>query len=366
MHVPFLKPDIRQADIDAASSVLAAGWLTRGPLTIDFEKKLAAFCGTAGASIVGSGTAAIHAALVAAGVTQDDEVITTPLSAVQTSNAVLYAGAKPVFADIDPKTGLIDIARIEERVTAKTKAILPVHYYGQMVDMRALSALAKKHDLVVVEDAAHALGAARDDVRPGEMSFAAAFSFHAAKQITSGQGGAVISNNETALAAVNAFCDSGVERVDGERRMTMLGFKYPITSFQVALLDGQLDRFPDAQAARRRVFDWYLAGFADVPNVRVLAHTYGEGHGCHVFTILVDPERRSAIRSSLKEAGVETALFHEPIHLEPYYRNAFSYRLGDFPHAERFGASLISLPTYPQLTEEEATHVIESVRRAVA
>lgn len=359
MKIPFLKPDIRASDIKNVAEAIRSGWLTRGPRTIAFEAEMAHYLGVASASMVASGTAALHSALAAAGIKEGDEVITTPISAVQTANAILYTGATPVFVDIAPSTGLIDLERIEEKITAKTKAIIPVHYYGQMVDMIRLAKIAKKHGIVIIEDAAHALEAVRDGNRPGALSFAAAFSFHAAKNMTAGQGGALVSNDTTVTEFTNAFCDSGIRRIDGARRSVMLGYKYPITSFQVALLEGQLTRLAANHKKRLAVFARYRAGLSKVTGITLIEDVPGSVHACHLFNVLVDPACRDAIRKDLSAAGIDTAVFHEVIHLEPYFKDRFGYKAGDFPHAERFAASLIGLPTYPGLTAREQSYIIK-------
>jgi dTDP-4-amino-4,6-dideoxygalactose transaminase len=261
--------------------------------------------------------------------------------------------------DIAPSTGLIDLERIEEKITAKTKAIIPVHYYGQMVDMIRLAKIAKKHGIVIIEDAAHALEAVRDGNRPGALSFAAAFSFHAAKNMTAGQGGALVSNDTTVTEFTNAFCDSGIRRIDGARRSVMLGYKYPITSFQVALLEGQLTRLAANHKKRLAVFARYRAGLSKVTGITLIEDVPGSVHACHLFNVLVDPACRDAIRKDLSAAGIDTAVFHEVIHLEPYFKDRFGYKAGDFPHAERFAASLIGLPTYPGLTAREQSYIIK-------
>src|SRR3989344_4218977 len=187
MKVQFLKPNLNETDIKEAAKVLKSGWITYGPKTKEFEEALKKHFKVGGAVFNSSGTAALHVALIAAGVRPGDEVVTTPLSYVATSNVILYVGAKPIFVDVEQNTGLIDVAAVRRAITKKTKAIIPVHLYGQMADMKKLAALAKKHNLAIIEDAAHSLESKRDGIMSGQKSFAAAFSFHAAKNITSGE-----------------------------------------------------------------------------------------------------------------------------------------------------------------------------------
>jgi len=351
MKVDFLKPGIRKEDIDRAVKSLKSGWLVPDKYTLEFEKKLGSYLGGE-AVMVSSCTAALHIALILAGVGKGDEVITTPLSWVATANVILYCGAKPVFVDVDPRTGLIDIDKI--KVTKKTKAVIPVHLYGQMVDMRRLRRKVGK--IHIIEDAAHALEAERDGICPGEKG-TACFSFHAAKNITCGNGGAIVSQDSEYATLLRRH---GVKNQDGKRVMLELGYKYEATDFQAALLIGQLDRVEETRLQRRRVFNRYRDAFEgkiDFPD-----EIENATHACHMFVIWVDPAKRDLIRQKLYKKGIQTSIHYEPIHLEPYYRE-MGFKAGMFPNTEKLGASTITLPTYA-LSKTKQDYVIKGVLNA--
>ncbi len=365
IHVPFLRPDIRDADIDRMNRSIRSGWLAHGSETAAFESALKGYLGVKDAVMVASCTAALHLSLIAAGVGEGDEVITTPLSWVSTSNVILYQRAVPVFADVEPATGLLDPAEVAKKITSKTKAIIVVHIYGQMADMRSLRSMADRHGIALIEDTAHALEAKRDGVRPAELGFSACLSFHVAKNITAGQGGAVVTNDEEAGRRMRLLRRDGVmNQPDGKRVMLDFGYKYDATDYQAALLRGQLERIDETHAMRRRVFDAYATAFA-ASGVRFASFPSSEGHAAHMFVIFVDPARRDGIRGALASRGVETSIHYAPIHLEPYYRQRFGFVDGDFPIAEALGASIITLPTYALLAEREQQHVIDAVVHAV-
>jgi dTDP-4-amino-4,6-dideoxygalactose transaminase len=347
MKVDFLQPGIRNEDILRAIKSLRSGWLVPDKYTLEFEKKLGQYL-RGEAVMTSSCTAALHIALIMAGVGKGDEVITTPLSWVATANVILYQGAKPVFVDVDPRTGLIDIEKIH--ITQKTKAVIPVHLYGQMVDMRALRRKVGK--VCIIEDAAHALEAERDGICPGEKGIAC-FSFHAAKNITCGNGGAIVSPDSEYATLLRRH---GVVNRDGKRVQMELGYKYESTDFQAALLIGQLKRIEETRMARRKVFNRYrdaFEGMIDFPD------EVPGTHACHMFVIWVDPKRRDKIRQKLYEKGIQTSIHYEPIHLEPYYRE-MGFKAGMFPIAEKLGSSTITLPTYA-LSKTKQDYVIKEV-----
>jgi dTDP-4-amino-4,6-dideoxygalactose transaminase len=345
MRIPFLKPGITRKDIDRAVESIKTGWLVNGDYTKQLEKGLEDYLGVPNVTVVSSCTAALHMALILAGVKEGDEVITTPMSWVATANVILYQKARPIFVDVD-ETGLIDISKIEEKITPRTKAIIPVHLYGQMVDMPRLKELADFYNLTIIEDAAHALEAKRE-VKPGQLGLAC-FSFHAAKNITSGQGGAIASSDKFMCELLRR---DGVTNIDGKRIMLELGHKYDMTDFQAALLIGQLERIEKTHELRKRVYERYAKEFGK---------TWQGTHACHMFTVEV--ENRDLIRKRLQEKGIETSIHYTPIHLEPYYQK-LGYKKG-FPVAERMGERIITLPTYP-MTNREQDYVIDNLRKEI-
>ena len=364
MSVPFLKPEVYASDVQRMVRCIESGWFTHGKYTDAFERKLAAHVRAESAVMVASCTAALHISLILAGIKEGDEVITTPLSYVATSNVILYQRAKPVFVDVDPDTGLIDAKKVEEKITKRTKAIMPVHLYGQMADMKKLNAIARKHKLVIVEDAAHAVEARRDGVAPGELGFTACFSFHTAKNLTSGQGGAITVQDKSLVSKIRLLRRDGVTNIGDRRRMLSFGYKYDATDLQAALLTGQMDRLRASHAKRRAVLVRYREGFAGT-KIRFPKIVQGATHAGHLFVVWVDSKKRDHIRHELAAAGIETSIHYEPIHLEPYYCETFGFKKGDFPVAERLGASVIALPTYSRLTAREQDYIIEKLRALI-
>lgn len=342
MRIPFLKPGITEADIRRMNQSIRTGWLVHGEYTHQFEQALNKYLGNT-SFMTASCTASLHMALMLAGVKKGDEVITTPMSWVSTANVILYQGAKVVFADVDPLTGILDINEVKKKLTKKTKAVIVVHLYGQMADMKEFSKL----PVPVIEDCAHALEAERDGIKPGQLGFAACFSFHAAKNITCGQGGAIVTPD---IEKCKLLVRDGVKNVDGKRMMLDWGYKYDSTDFQAALLIGQLERISTSHAKRLKVYERYEEAFRDICPKRTGTHA------CHMFVIWVDPKRRDKIRRLLADKEIDTSVHYPPIHKEPFYNSKVS-----LPIAEKMGDSIITLPTYA-LTKREQDYVIRSVK----
>jgi dTDP-4-amino-4,6-dideoxygalactose transaminase len=362
MEIPFLKPDIREDDIRRAVKSIKSGWLVYGPYAKEAEAALARTLRALHVALTASCTAALHMGLVLAGIKAGDEVITTPYSWVSTSDVILYQGAKPVFADVDPETGILDIREVEKKITKKTKAILLVHLFGQMADMKAFRALAAKHRLAIVEDSAHALGASRDGVRPGQYGFCAAFSFHAAKNLTSGQGGALALKSAALDTRARAIRRNGVLGRNEHRQKRELGAKYDGTDFQAALLVGQIARIPEMQKARQKIWKRYEDGLRGMKGLTFQKRQPRSVHAAHMFVVWVAPNKRDKIRKALEKKGIQTSIHWDPIHLEPFYQKLLHHKRGSFPIAERLGLGAISLPTYPGLTVREQDHIIRALR----
>jgi UDP-4-amino-4-deoxy-L-arabinose-oxoglutarate aminotransferase len=317
-------------------------------------------------------TGALHLALLAAGVQSGDEVITTPLSYVATAHAIANAGATPVFVDVEKSTGNIDADKIEKAITKKTKAILPVHLYGLMADMKKILAIGQKHNLPVIEDAAHALESERDGIRPGTRSFGACFSFYATKSITSGEGGAFSTQRTEVAQAIRQLRSHGISSEVAQRSrvgvkhydIDKLGWKYNMYNLQAALLLPQLKRAEKiwqrrAEIAERYAKEFGTAGISFPKTIR------GAKHGHHLFTVWVDPKKRDHLIDVLQKKGIPTMINYPPIHLFSYYKNNFGYKSGDFPIAEEIGARTISLPLYAKLTDKEVAYIIEQTKIAV-
>jgi dTDP-4-amino-4,6-dideoxygalactose transaminase len=374
MKVEFYKHNINQRDIDSVVGVLNSLFLTTGEVVSEFEDKFSRYLNCKHTVGVTSCTAALHLALLVYGIGQGDEVITTPMTFIATANAVLYAGATPVFVDVEPKTGNIDADLIEAAVKPATKAILPVHLYGQMCDMKKIRKIADKHGLVVIEDAAHAIEAVRDGVRPAELGDAACFSFYATKNITSGEGGAVSTNNEEIAEKLKKLRLHGMSKGAADRYskryehwdMEMLGWKYNMSNIQAALLLNQLERIEKNWQKREGICQQYEKAFRDNPNVHCIEVLPNSKSARHIFTVLVPPEKRDKILWQLQEKGIGVAVNFRAIHLLTYYRETFDYERGMFPVAEKIGDSTITLPLYPRLSDREVEYVISAVDEVTA
>ncbi|TAN41539.1 MAG: DegT/DnrJ/EryC1/StrS family aminotransferase [Nitrospirae bacterium] len=371
--VEFFKHNIDEEDIRRAGDILRSVFLTTGSAVAEFEQVFSEYTGIPHAVGLTSCTAALHLSLLAGSIGGGDEVITTPLSFCATSNSVIHAGARPVFVDVERKTGNIDASLIEAALTEKTKAIMPVHLYGQMCDMKAIRDIADRHNLLVIEDAAHAIEARRDGVRVGELGDAACYSFYATKNITSGEGGAVCTRNKDMDEAFRMLRLHGIDKsaIDRYTRryqhwdMPVLGWKYNMDNIHASLLIGQLRRIDELWGRRSRLWEIYEEGLSGTKGVELLDTVSGARHACHLFTVLVDPQRRDAILWELQVRGVGVAVNYRPIHLLSYYRKTYGYREGDYPVAEQIGGRTISLPLYPKMTDDEACFVIKVLKEVL-
>ena len=361
MKVAFINPKIRLSDLWAMYKSIRSTWLVYGKYTNLLEERLSQFLGAGEVVATSSCTTALQLALHLSNVGEGDEVITTPISWVATANVIIHAGAKPVFVDIDPRTGLIDLALIESSITPRTKAVLFVDLFGQVPDLHKLRMICDKYNLSMIEDAAHALESESDGAHVGEVSDFAAFSFHSAKNITSGQGGALKVNSlEIANRAKVLRRDGVVNLPDGKRRMIELGYKYDSTDFQSAMLLNQIKRIPRNQLRRKAVLDTYLSGL-DPKYVQVIPQSSDNKLSFHLVVILVDAEIRDELRGFLLKRGIQTSVHYEAIHLEPYYRDLLGTSVPSLPHSESFGRCVISLPTYPGLSRRKQKYVIDQI-----
>jgi UDP-4-amino-4-deoxy-L-arabinose-oxoglutarate aminotransferase len=370
MKVEFYKHNVDEEDIARLVEVCRGVFLTTGQQTKEFEQAFAAYLGARHAVGVTSCTAAIHLALLAAGVGAGDEVITTPMTFAATANCVLYTGARPVFVDVEPATGLIDPSAVARAITPRTRAIVPVHLYGLMADMRQLKAIADRAGVALIEDCAHAIESARDGVRPGQLSLASCFSFYATKNITSGEGGAVVTNDDGVAQQVRVLRQHGMsasaaDRYSGTYRhwdLETLGWKYNMTNLQAAMLVGQLARVESLWQERERVARRYEAAFRGVDGVSHPIVPAGAKSARHLFTIWVAPERRDLTLAELQSRGIGVAVNYRAVHLLKYYRETFGFTPGMFPEAEHIGNATLTLPLYPRLTDAEIDYVAAAVR----
>ena len=374
-RVEFYRHSLTESDITAAADVLRSVFLTTGPRAATFEKAFAEHLGVHNVVSMSSCTSALFLSLTALGIGPGDEVITTPLTFVATANAILHTGATPVFVDVEPETGNLDVSRVAEAITSRTRVIIPVHLYGLMVDMRALSHLCRRRGIIIIEDAAHAAEAERDGVRPGQLGQAACFSFYATKNLTCGEGGAVATQDAAMAESLRRLRSHGLSKEAASRYntdryqhwdMMELGYKANLSDIQAALLVGQLPRL-DAQLARREaIAKKYEEAFADLPGVDFPRVPSGARSARHLFTIWVPPEMRDEALRGLGERGIGVAVNYRAMHLSSYYVARFGFVRGSFPVAELIGDRTITLPLYPSMTDEDVETVIAAVRDVTA
>jgi len=370
---------VGEEEVQAVSEVIRSGWLTMGPKTFEFEKEFAKYVGAQHAVAVSTGTAALHLSLEAAGVQAGDEVLLPTTTFTATAEAVTYVGARPVLVDIDTDTMNIDPEDAAQRITPKTKAIIPVHLGGQPCDMDEIQALARAHHLRVVEDAAHALPSEYQGKRVGQISEFTCFSFYATKTLTTGEGGMITTDNPEAAERMRRMRLHGIER-DAWRRyrgdgfwfyeVLEAGFKYNLTDFQSAMGLVQLAKSDSMRVAREAIAQRYTAAFSSCEELVIPTVREDRSTSWHLYILRLRLDRLKKDRNSFIEAlqrhGVACSVHFIPLHLQPYYQRAHGYEPGDFPRAEREYYSCLSLPIYPGMTDLEINHVISTVLNTAA
>lgn len=369
--IPYGKQDIDEEDIAAVANVLRSDFITCGQYVNLFEKKLAEKVGAKYAVVFNSGTAALHAAYFAAGLQPDEEVITSPITFAATANAALYLGGSPVFVDIAPDSFHIDIARIEPAITSKTRIIAPVDMAGIPVDLDAIMQIAENHNLIVVEDAAHALGAAYKGRPVGSTAHMTIFSFHPVKHITTGEGGAVATNDITFYEKLVMFRSHGITK-DAEKleekeagpwhqEMQLLGYNYRLTDFQCALGISQLRKLDDFVSRRRKIVDRYNKAFKDNPVVKIPPVSRHAKSSWHLYIIRLKNgiDKKEAV-NFLKSRGVGCQVHYIPVYQHPYYAK-MNYNPENYPNAETYYKECLSIPLFPAMEEQQIEKVIECV-----
>ena len=374
MQVEFYKHNVTDKDICMVEQVLRGVMLTTGKEVKTFEELFAAYLRVKYVVGVTSCTAALHLSLLACGIGEGDEVITTPMTFIASANTILYVGATPVFVDVEPDTALIDPGKIEKVITSKTKAILPVHLYGQMCDMVAIRKIADKHNLKVIEDSAHAIESNRDGIKPGQLGDTACFSFYATKNITSGEGGAISTNSEEIskkliLLRQHGMSASAADRYHSQYRhwdMELLGWKYNMSNIQAAMLVGQLERIDKMLQRKEEISQRYEDAFSGIDGITYPKIGDNSISARHLFTIWVDPSKRDEILFQLQKDSIGVAVNFRAIHLLKFFREKFGFVRGMFPDAERIGDSTISIPLYHKLSDEQVEYVIKMVKDIVS
>lgn len=371
MKVDFYRHPLGKEEIDSVTEVLNSLFLTSGPKTKEFERAFADYFGIKHCVGVTSWTMGGFIALKALGIGDGDEVITTPMTFMATANIIIEAGARPVFVDVEADTGNIDCTKIEQAITHRTKAIMPVHLYGQMCDMRTMSAIAERHNLAIIEDCAHCVEGVRDGIRPGDLSTMAVFSFYATKNLASGEGGAITTNNAELAKKLFEMRQHGMNRSAADRYtsrfvhydMEELGYKCNMFDLQAALLLPQLPKLPERLARREEICQRYAAGLSGVAGIGLPSVLPGSVHARHLFTFWVEPRIRDQVLSDLQDRGIGVAVNFRSINRLTFYKTNFEVPDGTFPNSERIGDSTVTLPLYVSLRDDEIDYVVEQVRQ---
>jgi dTDP-4-amino-4,6-dideoxygalactose transaminase len=374
--LPFSRPSISQAAIDEVVTCLKSGWITTGPRVKQFEDDLKTYLGAPHVLALTSATAGLHLVLTALNLKPGDEVITTPMTFAATLNTIVLAGGTPVLVDVEPGTYNMDVTKIEKAVTKRTRAIMPVHFAGLPVDLDPLYDIAKKHDLRVIEDAAHAIGTEYKGRRIGSFGDVQVFSFHPNKNMTTGEGGCVATRDEKLASDVALLRFHGMDREAWNRfgkkgsqhyEIITPGYKYNMMDIQAALGLHQLKQL-DSFIKRRTVLALrYQEVLADWPQwTLTTAPSYQHLHAWHLYTPLINPDAakmdRDAFMQGMKERNIGTGLHYRAVHLYPYYRDQYGFKRGDFPNAETISDRIVSLPLFPAMTDADQDRVIATMK----
>lgn len=371
-YIPYARQSIDAKDIKAVIDVLRSDYITQGPKVHEFEKKVADYCGAKYAVALNSGTSALHAACFVAGISKGDEAITSAISFAASSNCILYCGGKPRFSDILEDTVTIDPHSIKKLINKKTKAIIPVDFAGHPAELKEIKNLAEKHGLIVIEDAAHALGAEYKGSRIGSCKYSdmTILSFHAVKHITTGEGGMVLTNRKDFYDKLIMFRSHGITRnkrllinknkMEWFYEMQFLGFNYRITDIQCALGLSQMDKLDDFVERRRQIAMFYKEGFKDMQGIICLNERKHAMSSWHIFPMRVI-KNRDKIFDIFRTKGIGVNLHYIPVYLHPYYRK-LSYKKGLCPRAERYYRQTITLPLHPCMSNADVKRVAQVVK----
>jgi perosamine synthetase len=377
--IPYSTQSINDSDIKAVARALRSKWLAQGPAVERFESALAKKVGAKYCVAFNSGTSALHGAYFAIGIKEGDEIIVPALTFSATANAVLYLGAKPVFADVRQDSGLIDAKDIEKKVTKRTRAIVSVDYAGRPADMQRLKKISKKHNLILISDSAHSLGGVYRGRPVGGHADMTMFSFHPVKSITTGEGGAIVTNSKEFADRMRMFRSHGItkdvkimERKNPPawyQEMQFLGYNYRMTDIQAALGESQLKRLNSFITARRKLAKRYHTLLKDVPNlVLPLEDTVHEQSARHLYPVCLPQSiahKRDEIFAKLQFAGIGVQVHYIPVYLHPYYKK-LGYTKGLCPNAEVFSASMISIPLFPTLSEKKQKYIVKKLKDIIS
>lgn len=376
--LPLTRPWIGDEEKREVMDTLDGVWLSRGPKVTQFENDFKNYTGAGHAIAVSSCTAALHVSIVAAGVTEGDEVITSPITFPATTNAVLYERATPVLVDVDRRTFNIDPNRIEEKITSRTKAIIPVHMAGQPCEMDAILEIARRRNLKVIEDAAHAIGAKYGEKHAGAMGDAGCFSFYASKNLVTGDGGMITAEEDkfaefARVISLHGMSNSAWKRYSKEGSLSWElvypGFKYNMTDIEASLGIHQLAKIERITSLRQKWTDLYDLLLGDIPELAVPYRAPGRRNACHLYILTLDLDRLTVTRDRfvemLKAENIGCGIHFVSVHLQPYYQKRFGFASKDFPNAAWVSDRILSLPLFPQMTETDVQDAARAVRKIV-
>lgn len=373
--LPFSPPDIRKEEIDAVTAVLESGWITRGKKCAEFEKALAAYTGAGACAVLSSATAGLFLSLTLSGVGPGDEVITTPYTFAATVNAILHTGATPVFADIEDEGFNISPAEIEKKITEKTRALIPVHFAGEPARLDEIRDIVSANGIAVIEDAAHAIGASYHGEKIGRGKNPAVFSFHAVKNLTTAEGGAVLSDDDEFINRLRLFSLHGQTRDAYEKfragnwkyDIAVPGYKFNMTDIQAAIGLCQLSRLEKNRERRSTIAVQYSDFFRRFEYIRVPEEKPGITHGWHIYPLRIDFSFLSIDRDrfiqALARENIPANVHFIPVHLMSYYKKIFGFRPEDFPVSYRTYLKEVTLPLYPQMTDGDIDSVLQAVEK---
>lgn len=367
-YYPVAKPYITDKDIKSVLQVLRTDYLSLGPKYLQFEKKFAKKLGVKYACAVSSGTAGLHLSLIAGGVKEGDEVITTPFSFVASANVILYVRAKPVFVDIDPLTYNIAAPEIEKKITPKTKAILAVHIFGQPCDMGRIIKLAKKYRLMIIEDACESIGSTYRGKLAGTFGSSGVFAFYPNKQMTTGEGGVVATNDKKIYNLCSSLRNQGRDEDDRWLTHSRLGYNYRLDEMSAALGVSQLDKLDFMISERRKIAGWYndfIKPYANLIQAPVVAS--GNTHTWFVYVVKLKNKKinRNLLISNLEKIGINTKPYLPSIHLFPFYKKNFGFKNGDFPISEQTSDYSLALPIYLGLRRRDCGYIIQRIIKEI-
>lgn len=374
--IPFSRPWIDDTEIEAVSEVLASKWISTGARVREFERAFAEYLGVQHAIAVSSCTAALHLSLVVSGIGVGDEVITTPYTFTATAEAIRYVGAKPIFVDINPETLNTDVTKIEQAITSQTKAIMPVHIAGLPCDMDALREICKANNLVLIDDAAHAIPTEYNGQYIGNLGDLSAFSFYANKNMTTGEGGMITTNDDALAEPLRTMRLHGIDKDAWARQskrsiwrydITTEGYKYNMTDIQAAMGLCQLMKLNKQHERRQNFAQIYQSELAKFPQISTpFIPENPKEHAWHLYIIQLHTGNRDEFVESLREENIECSVHYIPLHLFEFYQKQYGYSVGDFPRAEEVFERVVSLPLHPGLSESDVYFVIEAIGKVLA